>query len=54
VPYVYCFPSWFLATHSRAEVGLPDWAVLLLALWLLVFYYFVKTTKTTLLLCFFF
>lgn len=40
VPYVYCFQSWFLATHSRAEVGIPSWAVALLAIWLLAFYYF--------------
>jgi delta24(24(1))-sterol reductase len=45
VPYVYCFQSWFLATHSRSEVGIPNWAVALLAAWLLAAYYFWDTIQ---------
>ncbi len=40
VPYVYCFQSWFIATHSPVEIGLPNVAVALLAVWLLTAYYF--------------
>lgn len=45
VPYVYCFQSWFIATHDPQDIYVPNWAVLALTVWLLTAYYFWDTIQ---------
>lgn len=40
VPYVYCFSSWFIATHNPNDIALPTWAIVALFVVVTVAYYF--------------